>query len=147
MKILLLEDVKNVGKKGQIIEAKDGYAKNFLIKEKKGVEATTEVLKQVEAKANKMAKQEAKAEAEAKQIALEIANKKIVISVKASEQGKVFGSVTHKEISEELKKQLNYDIDRKKIEVETIKNLGLYTAQLKLYKGVKASLSIEIRSL
>jgi len=147
MKVLLLEDVKNVGKKGEIIEAKDGYAKNFLLKEKVGVEATAEVLKQVADKKAKLAKQEAKAEADAKTLAIAIKDKKIIIKVKASENGKVFGAVTHKEISEELKKQLNYDIDRKKIEIDPIKSIGKYSAELKLFKGVKAELKIEVVSL
>jgi len=147
MKVLLLEDVKNVGRKGEVIEAKEGYAKNFLFKGKLGVEATAEVLKNVAEKKAKLAKQEAKAEEQAKKIAEEIKAKKIVIKIKAAENGKIFGAVTHKEISEELKKQLNYDIDKKKIEIDPIKSLGNYKAELKLFKGVKAELSIEVLGL
>ncbi|MCX5774074.1 MAG: 50S ribosomal protein L9 [Fusobacteria bacterium] len=147
MKVLLLEDVKNVGKKGEVIEAKDGYAKNFLIKEKVGVEATSEVLKQVAEKKAKIAKHEAKAEAEAKVLFEEIKSKKIIVKVKASENGKIFGAVTHKEISDEVKKQLKYDIDKKKIEIDPIKHLGIYKAELKLYKGIKAELKIEVIAL
>lgn len=145
MKVILLNDIKGVGKKDQIIEASDGYARNYLFPKKLAIEATKENLGKLESKneANKFKKQNEKNDA------IEVANKLkelvLTIKVKAGENGKIFGGVTSKEISENLKEQYKIEIDKKKIEVkETIKNIGRFTINIKLYEGVNAKLTVNI---
>ena len=145
MKVILLDNIKGVGKKDEIINASDGYARNYLFPKKLAVEATKENLGKLESKneANKFKKQKKKNDA------IEVANKLkelvLTIKVKAGENGKIFGGVTSKEISENLKEQYKIEIDKKKIEVkETIKNIGRFTINIKLYKGVKAKLTVNI---
>ena len=128
MKVILLDNIKGVGKKDEIINASDGYARNYLFPKKLAVEATKENLGKLESKneANKFKKQNEKNDA------IEVANKLkelvLTIKVKAGENGKIFGGVTSKEISENLKEQYKIEIDKKKIEVkETIKNIGRFT--------------------
>lgn len=145
MKVILLDNIKGVGKKDEIINASDGYARNYLFPKKLAVEATKENLEKLESKneANKFKKQNEKNDA------IEVANKLkelvLTIKVKAGENGKIFGGVTSKEISENLKEQYKIEIDKKKIEVkETIKNIGRFTINIKLYEGVNAKLTVNI---
>ena len=145
MKVILLDNIKGVGKKDEIIDASDGYARNYLFPKKLAVEATKENLGKLESKneANKFKKQNEKNDA------IEVANKLkelvLTIKVKAGENGKIFGGVTSKEISENLKEQYKIEIDKKKIEVkETIKNIGRFTINIKLYEGVNAKLTVNI---
>ena len=145
MKVILLDNIKGVGKKDEIINASDGYARNYLFPKKLAVEATKENLGKLESKneANKFKKQNEKNDA------IEVANKLkelvLTIKVKAGENGKIFGGVTSKEISEYLKEQYKIEIDKKKIEVkETIKNIGRFTINIKLYEGVNAKLTVNI---
>ena len=147
MKVILLDNIKGVGKKDEIINASDGYARNYLFPKKLAVEATKENLGKLESKneANKFKKQNEKNDA------IEVANKLkelvLTIKVKAGENGKIFGGVTSKEISENLKEQYKIEIDKKKIEVkETIKNIGRFTINIKLYEGVNAKLTVNIIS-
>ena len=141
MKVILLDNIKGVGKKDEIINASDGYARNYLFPKKLAVEATKENLGKLESKneANKFKKQNEKNDA------IEVANKLkelvLTIKVKAGENGKIFGGVTSKEISENLKEQYKIEIDKKKIEVkETIKNIGRFTINIKLNERLKANL-------
>ena len=145
MKVILLDNIKGVGKKDEIINASDGYARNYLFPKKLAIEATKENLGKLESKneANKFKKQNEKNDA------IEVANKLkelvLTIKVKAGEYGKIFGGVTSKEISENLKEQYKIEIDKKKIEVkETIKNIGRFTINIKLYEGVNAKLTVNI---
>ena len=145
MKVILLDNIKGVGKKDEIINASDGYARNYLFPKKLAVEATKENLGKLESKneANKFKKQNEKNDA------IEVANKLkelvLTIKVKAGENGKIFGGVTSKEISENLKEQYKIEIDKKKIEVkESIKNIGRFTINIKLYEGVNAKLTVNI---
>ena len=147
MKVILLDNIKGVGKKDEIINASDGYARNYLFPKKLAVEATKENLGKLESKneANKFKKQNEKNDA------IEVANKLkelvLTIKVKAGENGKIFGGVTSKEISENLKEQYKIEIDKKKIEVkETIKNIGRFTINIKLYEGVNAKLTVNSRT-
>ena len=147
MKVILLDNIKGVGKKDEIINASDGYARNYLFPKKLAVEATKENLGKLESKneANKFKKQTEKNDA------IEVSNKLkelvLTIKVKAGENGKIFGGVTSKEISENLKEQYKIEIDKKKIEVkETIKNIGRFTINIKLYEGVNAKLTVNIIS-
>ena len=145
MKVILLDNIKGVGKKDEIINASDGYARNYLFPKKLAVEATKEKLSKLDSKneANKFKKQNEKNEAE--EIAKQLKEITLTIKVKAGENGKIFGGVTSKEISENLKNQYKIEVDKKKIEVkETIKNLGRFNINIKLYEGVNAKLNVNI---
>ena len=143
MKVILLDNIKGVGKKDEVKNASDGYARNFLFPKKLALEATKDNL--VKLKAKQDSNQHKKDLEKAK--AIEIANKlkEIVlkIEVKAGDNGKIFGGVTSKEISENLKTQYNIDVDKKKIVLkETIKVLGTVNVDIKLYEGVLATLKV-----
>ena len=145
MKVILLDNIKGVGKKDEIINASDGYARNYLFPKKLAVEATKENLSKLDSKneANKFKKQNEKNESE--QIAKQLKEITLTINVKAGESGKIFGGVTSNEISENLKNQYKIEVDKKKIEVkETIKNLGRFNINIKLYEGVNAKLNVNI---
>ena len=147
MKVILLSDIKGVGKKDQIINANDGYARNYLFPKKLAVEANSGNLANLKAKqeSNQYRKDMQKEEA----IALANKMKDIVLTlkVKAGENGKIFGGITAKEISENLKTQYNIDIDKKKVNLaETIKNVGTFNVDIKLYEGVIGKLKVEVKS-
>ena len=147
MKVILLDNIKGVGKKDEIINASDGYARNYLFPKKLAVEATKENLSKLDSKneANKFKKQNEKNEAE--EIAKQLKEITLTIKVKAGENGKIFGGVTSKEISEELKKQYKIDIDKKKIILnENIKNLGSFDISMKLFEGVTGKLKVKVIS-
>ena len=126
MKVILLEDVKSLGKKGQIVNVSDGYARNMILPKKLGVEATSKNLNDLKLrKANeeKVAQENLDA---AKAFAEELSTKEVILTLKVGEGGRTFGSVSSKEISEAAKKQLNLDIDKKKLQLENpIRNLGV----------------------
>lgn len=147
MKVILLQDIKNVGKKEQIIEANDGYARNYLFPKKLAIEASKDNMLKLQAKKTSEANKK-KAEIEAnKVIANKIEKLELQIKAKAGENGKIFGGITSKEISEELKKQHEFDIDKKKIVLkETIKSLGRFSAEIKFGDGVNAKLTINVTS-
>ena len=145
MKVILLQDIKNVGRKEQIIEANDGYARNYLFPKKLAIEATKDNMLKLQAKKTSEANKK-KAEIEAnKEIAKKIEKIELTIKAKVGENSKIFGGITSKEISEELKKQHKFEIDRKKITLkDTIKSLGRYTAEIKFGDGVNAELTINV---
>ena len=144
MKVLLLQDVKAHGKKGDIIEVSDGYAKNFLIKKKMAIQATNQVINETN---QKKASEQRKLEIE-KQEAIKLAERlngnTIVVEIACGENGKMFGSVTGKEISESLLKS-GYDIDKKKINIkEPIKTFGVFSVEVKVYANVTATINISV---
>lgn len=145
MKVILLQDIKNVGKKEQTIEANDGYARNYLFPKKLAIEATKDNLAKLQAKKTSEANKK-KAEIEAnKEIAKKIEKLELIVKARVGENSKIFGGITSKEISEELKKQFGFEIDRKKIALkESIKNLGRYTAEIKFGDGINAELSVNV---
>ena len=145
MKVILLQDIKNVGRKEQIIEANDGYARNYLFPKKLAIEATKDNMLKLQAKKTSEANKK-KAEIEAnKEIAKKIEKIELTIKAKVGENSKIFGGITSKEITEELKKQHKFEIDRKKITLkDTIKSLGRYTAEIKFGDGVNAELTINV---
>ena len=139
MKVLLLQDVKGSGKKGDIVEVNDGYARNFLIKKNLAKEANKAVIleKQSQNASLERTKQLEKQAAEKK--ANEIRNKEVLIKVKVGENGKMFGAITSKEIADSILSELNIELDKKQILLENpIKNLGRYAVEAKLYPGVVA---------
>ena len=145
MKVILKADIKGVGKKDQIIEASDGYARNYLIPKKLAVEANNDNMNKLKAKqdSNKYKKDMERKEAE------EIANKfkgiMLKVRVKAGENGKIFGGVTSKEIADGLKKDYNITIDKKKVMLnDTIKTLGTVVVDIKLFEGIIGKLKVDI---
>ena len=147
MEVILLEDVKALGKKGEVVKVSDGYAKNFILKKKLGVEANSankNDLKLQKANEAKVAQEKLDA---AKALAEELKDKKVVIKIKAGNGDRVFGSISAKEIAAETK-QLGLEIDKKKIVMEEgIKNLGVHTVKVKLHKDVMATLDIKVEAL
>jgi len=145
MKVILLQDVKSLGKKGDVVEVSEGYARNMLLKKGIGKEATGQNmndLKLQKANAEKVARE---ALAAAQALAAEMKDKKITVAVKAGEGGRVFGSVSSKEIAEEIKKQLGYDIDKKKIILENpIKALGVTNIAIRLHTKVTAEIGVHV---
>ncbi len=148
MKVILLEDIKGVGKKDEVINASDGYARNFLFPKKKAIPADNGNMSRLnDKKASQAHKKELELN-EAKEIANKIDKIELKLKVKAGENGKIFGGVTNKEISEELKKAENLDIDKKKIILkENIKNIGRFNVDIKLYEGVTAKLTVIVEAL
>lgn len=145
MKVILLEDIKGVGKKDQVINASDGYARNFLFPKKKAVEANNENMSKLNAKNNSIAYKKELDLKEAKQTAEKMKEIVLNIKVKSGENGKIFGGVTAKEISEELKNVYKIEVDKKKIILnETIKNIGRFTVDVKLNEGVMSKLTVNI---
>ena len=145
MKVILVQDIKNVGRKEQVLEANDGYARNYLFPKKLAIEATKDNMAKLQAKKTSEANKK-KAEIDAnKEIAKKIEKMELTIKAKVGENSKIFGGITSKEIAEELKKQHNFEIDKKKIVLkETIKNLGRYTAELKFGDGINAKLTVNV---
>ena len=145
MKVILLDNIKGVGKKDDIINANDGYARNYLFPRKLAVEANKANLTKLQSKKDSNEFRRGEERKKAEQIKQPIEKITLNIAVKAGENGKIFGGVTSKEISEELKKQYNIEIDKKKIELkETIKTLGSFIITIKLFENVNAKLKILI---
>lgn len=146
MKVILLEDVKSLGKKGQIVNVSDGYARNMILPKKLGVEATPKNLNDLKLqKANeeKVAKENLEA---AKAFAKELEDKQVILTLKTGEGGKTFGSVSAKEIAEAAKKQLNMELDKKKLQLEApIRNLGVTQVAVKLHPQVTGSLKVWVK--
>ena len=145
MKVILLDNVKGVGKKDEIINANDGYARNFLLPKKLAVEANNQNLSKLKSKLDANAHKKMTEKQEAEEISKKLENIILKIEVKAGENGKIFGGVTAKELSEQLKRQYSFDIDKKKFDLkETIKSIGIVTVNIKLYEGVIGKLKVNI---
>ena len=144
MEVVLLEDVKALGKKGQIVKVNDGYARNFLFPKKLAVEADNAALNELKNREEAAAHHKKEEIAAAKETAARLDGKTVEIKAKAGAGGKLFGSVTSKEIAAEIKNTLGIEIDRKKMQVADIKNFGEYTAEIKLYQGITAKLTVKV---
>lgn len=145
MKVILLQDEKKLGKKGQIIEVNDGYARNYVLPKKIGLEANSKNLNDLKLQKANEEKIEAEKLAAAKELAAVLETKEVLVKMKAGEGGKAFGSVSSKEIVEELKKQHNIEIDKKKVSLpEAIKNFGVYQVSVKLHTQVNATLKVHV---
>lgn len=147
MKVILKQDIKNVGKKDQIINAADGYARNFLFPKGLAVPADSGNLNDLKAKNNAKAAQKERDLENSKKLAKELKDKTVTISVKGGSNGKLFGGVTSKEISVALKEQLKIDIDKKKIITDTIKQEGIFKVNLKLQEGVTAEVNVHVKAI
>ena len=146
MKVILLEDVKSLGKKGQIVNVSDGYARNMILPKKLGVEATSKNLNDLKLRKANEEKVAQENLAAAKAFAEELSTKEVILTLKVGEGGRTFGSVSSKEISEAAKKQLNLDIDKKKLQLESpIRTLGVTNVPVRLHPKVTGSLKVWVK--
>ena len=145
MKVILLEDVKALGKKGQIVDVSDGYARNAILPKKLGVEATPKNLNDLKLQnqhADKVAQENYE---NAQALAKQVETVKVVVKLKAGKDGRTFGSISSKEIAEAMKRDLGYDIDKKKITIKNqIKAIGTYTVDIKLHTKVTAEFTVKV---
>ena len=145
MKVILLQDVKSLGKKGELVEASDGYARNYLLPRKIAREANAQAMNEYKNAENsknfKIATQKAQAEQQKRMLE----GKKFVMTAKAGQGGRLFGSITAKQVAEEIKKQYNIVVDKRKVVLECdIKEFGTYKAEVKLYTGISANIDVQV---
>ena len=146
MKVILLEDVKSLGKKGQIVNVSDGYARNMIIPRKLGLEATEKNLNDLKLKQKHEEKLAAQKLQEAKQMASDLEKIKITVAMKAGEGGRVFGSIAAKEIAQAAKDQHGLDLDKKKIQLsEPIKTFGMHEVPIRLHTQVTGRLYVLVQ--
>lgn len=146
--VILLDNVKGIGKKDEIVMVKDGYANNFLFPQKKAIPATNENINKLKQKQEKKSNDSKKELQNAISLKEEINNKKIILKVKAGENGKVFGSIGPKEILDAVKMQLNIELDKKILTSDArIKELGSHKLSLKIHKEVEANLIVDVKGI
>lgn len=147
MKVILKADIKGVGKKDEVINASDGYARNFLFPKNLAVEANAENMSKLKAKQDSNAFKKSQEKEEAEKVAQKLSKILLKIEVKSGNNGKIFGGVSSKEIAENLEKQYQIKVDKKKIDLkETIKNLGTFNVDIKLFEGVIGKLKVDVIS-
>lgn len=144
MKVILIQDIKQVGKKGDVIEASDGYARNFLFPRKLAQEASDSNMHILNNKKENERKQKLALLEAAQKLAGELKGKEITIKAKAGESGKLFGAITSKDVAQLIKEQYNIEIDKKKIVMDTIKLVGGYDIDVKLYPEVSTKMKVII---
>mgnify|MGYP003289638989 CR=1 FL=1 len=145
MKVILLDNIKGVGKKDEVINASDGYARNFLFPKKLAVEANPENMSKLKNKKDSAQHKKDVEKEKAEEIAKKFKDITVKIKVKAGDNGRIFGGVTAKEIAENLKEQYKIDIDKKKIVLnEAIKNLGTFNISVKLFEGITGTLKVSV---
>ena len=145
MEVILLEDVKNVGKKGEVVKVNDGFARNVLLKKKQALEAPGKNLNDLKLKKANDDKLAAEHLAAAQALGKQIGEEEITIAIKVGEGGKSFGSVSSKEIAEEVKSQLGHEVDKKKVQLkEPIKAIGTHEVKIKLHPQVTATLKVNV---
>lgn len=144
MKVILKADVKGLGKKGQLVNASDGYARNFLFPKNLAAEANAQAMSELKNKEDSEKYRIATEKAAAQKAADKIGGKTVKLTAKAGQNGKLFGSVTSKEISEKLKKEFDISVDKRKIVMDDIKAFGTYEAEVKLYIGISAKIYISV---
>ena len=146
MKVLLLQDVQGHGKKGTIVELNDGYARNFLIPKKMAVEATKSIVNEYNQRIEKELRLAKKAKEEALALAKELSGKTVDVVVKCGEDGKMYGSVTTQDVASALG-AMGYQVDKKKIVLkDVIKKVGVYEAEVKVYKETSAKIKVNVRA-
>ena len=146
MKVILLEDVKSLGKKGEVVNVNDGYARNLLFKKNLGIEATKQNLNDLKLQKQNNDKLEAERLEEAKKLAKELEEKEVVLAIKTGSDGRVFGSVSTKEIAEAAKEQLGYELDKKKMHLkDAIKSIGTFHVPVKLHPKVTVDLKVVVK--
>lgn len=144
MKVILKADVKNLGKKGELVNTSDGYARNFLFPKGLAVEANATAMNDFNNKESAKKFHKAEEIKAAKEDAAKLDGKIVKVTAKAGANGKLFGSVTRKDISLAIKAQLGIEVDKRKISVADIKQFGTYEAELKIYQGISAKISVQV---
>lgn len=144
MKVILLADVKGKGKKGELCNVSDGYARNFLFPKNLAIEADSAAMSELKSREAAKAHHKQEEIDAAKATAAQLEGKTVTVKAKAGSNGRLFGSVTSKEIAEQIKTELNITVDRKKMTVADIKNFGDYTAEIKLYTGITAKFTVKV---
>lgn len=144
MQVILITDVKSLGKKGTIVNVNDNYARNYIIPHKLGIEANKANLNDLKLQNANMEKLEAARVANAKDMKAAIDGKKVNVAIKTGKDGKLFGSVTNKEVAEAIKKTFNVDIDKKKIVMEVLKTSGEHAVNVKLHKDISATVTVNV---
>lgn len=144
MKVILLQDVKGKGKKGELCNVSDGYARNFLFPKNLAIEADNAALGELKSRNEATAHHKQEEIDAAKKLASELKNKTVTLTAKAGAGGKLFGSITSKEIAAEIEKEYGIKIDKKKMTVADIKNFGDYTAEIKLYTGISTTVNVKV---
>ncbi len=144
MKVILLQDVKGQGKKGELVNVSDGYARNFLLPRNLAMVADSQAMNELRNKEASVKYHKEMDKKAAEEAAATLNGKTVVIHAKAGQKGKLFGSVTTKEVSEAINSQLNVTVDKRKINMKDIKAFGTYTAEIKLLQGVTASVTIDV---
>lgn len=148
MKVILTQDVKSIGKKGDVVNVSEGYANNFIFPKKVGVPATEAAVKTQAEKDKAEKAKEAKVLAHSKELAEQLSAKVVVMKAKAGTEGKLYGTITSKEVAVEVKNQLGYDVDKRKIHLDDhIRVLGNHTAHFKLHPQVTAKVTISVEEL
>lgn len=144
MKVVLLEDVKGTGKKDELVNVSDGYARNYLLPRKLAVVADAKVMNELKTKNEAKEHKKAQEIEAAKQLAASIDNKDIYVEAKAGSSGRLFGAITSKEVADVIYEQFNVNVDKKKIEMDDVKQLGVYTALVKLAGGISATIRVNV---
>jgi len=147
LKVILTKDVEKIGSFGEVINVKDGYAKNFLIPSGIAIMATQGNLKQIDLVKKSRIKVEARSVKEANEIAEQLNGLKLIFKVKSSPEGKMYGSITNKDIADKILSFKKIEVDRKKIDIEdSIKEIGNYDIVIKLYKDIKSTIVVSVES-
>ena len=147
MKLVLLQDVKSLGKKGEMVNASDGYARNFLIPKGLAKEVNNQVMNEFKNAENSKKYKTEQEIAAANAAKAKLDDQTLLIKAKAGQGSKLFGSITSKEISAEIKNKFALDIDKRKISMSDIKTIGSFKAEIKLYTGISAALTVEVEAL
>lgn len=145
MKVVLLQDVKKLGKKGEIVDVSDGYARNFILARKLGKEATSQAVNDVKMKNASEARHKAEELAAAKELGEKLKNMSVTVKMKAGEGGRTFGSISTKEIVKAAKEQLDLEVDKKKIQLkDPIKSIGSHIVKVKLHPKVTSEFTVKV---
>lgn len=148
MKVILLQDVKEIGKKDDIVNVSDGYARNFLFPRKWAMEATENAVKVVERKREAERRKEAEARAAAEQTAAKLKNKVVILKVKCGEKGRLYGSVTAQEVADAIKAGYDVEVDKRKVEIkEAVRQLGDYEVNVRLYPNVSSRMILRVKNI
>lgn len=147
MKVILKADVKGQGKKGDLINASDGYAKNFLLPKGLAIVADKSAINELEGKKSAAQFHKNQEEMRARELAEQLEGKKVSFKAKSGDNGKLFGSITAQDVANEIKQQLHIEVDKKKVQIESIKTLGTTEAVVKVYPGISAKVKVEVLPL
>ncbi len=145
MKVILNQDVKALGKRGEVKEVSDGYARNFLLPKGLAIEATPSNLKVLNDKKESAARKEEMEQAEAQSLAQKLVGCMVTFKVKTGEGGRLFGSITAKDVADQIKKEQGLDLDKRKLAIDdSIKNVGEYPVKIHLYKGISTEITVKV---